>query len=484
MIAEPFLAHGVGGREDLPIPFSYALVGGVVALLVSFAVLGWLWRESRLRGPAAGRPVPAGVERVIDAPAFRWGLRVLGLVLTGFVAMAAFFGRDLASNPAATWVYVLFWVGLLPASLLFGPVWRQLNPIRTIHLGIARVLRTSPERGLITMPPGVGYSPAVISLLAFTWLELVAPDRTTTPVIRSFFAIYFVVHVLAATLFGRRWLDRGDGFEVYSSLVGLLSPLGRRRDGRLVVRNPFDGLDTLTPAPGLVAVVCVLLGSTAYDGFSNSPYWVRTTSASDLPPELLGTLGLLGFVATAYITYTLAAWLAGLFGGLVEGPLEAIGSVEGPLHYAGFEAGEPRSTAVQRTQSVTGDYSGPTRRELPALFAHSIVPIAVGYVIAHYFSLFLFEGQNALVLASDPLVNGSNWFGTAERGIDYGLVSAAAIAVVQVLAIILGHVLGVVAAHDRAVRLFPTTQAVAGQLPLLILMVGYTVGGLVLLFAG
>lgn len=135
-------------------------------------------------------------------------------------------------------------------------------------------------------------------------------------------------------------------------------------------------------------------------------------------------------------------------------------------------------------QSAAGDCSGPTRRELPALFAHSIVPIAVGYVVAHYFSLFLFEAQNALILASDPLVNGSNWFGTAERGIDYGLVSAATIAVVQVLAIILGHVLGVVAAHDRAVRLFPTTQAVAGQLPLLILMIGYTVGGLVLLFAG
>jgi len=105
-------------------------------------------------------------------------------------------------------------------------------------------------------------------------------------------------------------------------------------------------------------------------------------------------------------------------------------------------------------------------------------------VIAHYFPFFVFEGQDALILASDPLANGSDLLGTAGRKINYAVLSAGTIAVVQVAAIVAGHIIGVISAHDRAVRLFPPRRAVAGQLPLLILMIGYTLGGLLLLFGG
>jgi hypothetical protein len=435
------LAHGIGGRQDLPVSFSLVLVGAVVALVVSFAALGWLWRESRLRGGAAGRPLPPVAQRFLDSTRFRWVLRVVGLLLTGFVAFAALFGPDLATNPAAAWVYVLFWVGLVPASLLFGPVWRQLNPIRTIHLIITRALKIPPKRGPFPYPRRLGYWPAAVSLLSFTYLELVVPDRTSTGVLVLYFLLYLQVHLTGAILFGSRWFDFGDGFEVYSSLVGRLSPLGRRDDGRLVVRNPLNGLDALKPAAGLVATVCVLLGSTAYDGFSSTTVWVRTITSSSLPPETLGVLGLVGFIAAAYVTYSVAISLAGTLG-------------------------------------------GSSARGLPGKFAHSIIPIAVGYVIAHYFSFLVFEGQDALILASDPLTDGSNLFGTADWKINYAILSASTIAVVQVVAIVLGHIIGVIAAHDRAVRLFPPRQAVAGQLPLLVLMIGYTIGGLLLLFGG
>jgi hypothetical protein len=437
----PVLAHGIGGRQDLPVSFSLVLIGAVVALVVSFAVLAWLWRTSRLRGGAAGRPVPMAVQRFLDSREFRRVLRVVGLLLTGFVAFAAVFGPDRATNPAATWVYVLFWVGLVPASLLFGPVWRQLNPVRTAHLGIARVLKIPPARGLFPYPCWLGYWPAAVSLLSFTCLELVAPDRTSTGVLVLYFFLYFQVDLFGAILFGSGWFDRGDGFEVYSSLVGRLSPLGRRDDGRLVLRSPLNGLDALKPAAGLVATVCVLLGSTAYDGFSFTRIWVRTITSGSIPPETWGVSGLVGFVAVAYVTYSIATSLAGTMGG----------------------------------SSVPA---------LPEKFAHSIIPIAVAYVIAHYFSFFVFEGQDALIRASDPLGDGSDLLGTAGRKINYTILSASTIAVVQVVAIVLGHIVGVIAAHDRAVRLFPPRQAVAGQLPLLILMIGYTLGGLLLLFGG
>ena len=84
---------------------------------------------------------------------------------------------------------------------------------------------------------------------------------------------------------------------------------------------------------------------------------------------------------------------------------------------------------------------------------------------------------------ADPLGTGANLFGLADRGIGYSLVTPRFVASLQVLAIVVGHVLGVVLAHDRAVALFPRARAVVGQLPLLCLMIGYTTAGLLLLFA-
>ena len=106
-----------------------------------------------------------------------------------------------------------------------------------------------------------------------------------------------------------------------------------------------------------------------------------------------------------------------------------------------------------------------------------------GYVVAHYFSLLLFEGQRAVILLSDPLDTGANLLGAAGAAVDYGLVTVTTIALIQVVAVVAGHVLAVVSAHDRAVALFPLTQAVVGQLPLMAMMALYTIGGLTLLFA-
>lgn len=436
------LAHGIGGRQDLPIPFSYALTGAVVALVVSFAALGVLWPSPRLDGARAGRPLPAWLAAAVDAPVTQWALRALGLAVTGVVAGAAVLGPDTASNPAATMVYVVFWVGLVPASLLAGPVWRALNPLRTLHLLLAKAMRMAPESGLARLPDGLGYWPAGGVLLAFGWLELAVPDRTTLPVLRTFFLLYAGVMLLGAAAFGSRWFDRADGFEVFSTLVGRLSPFGRRGDGTLVVRNPLQGLDTTPALPGLVAVVAVLLGTTAFDGLSNSPWWVALSQAGTLgSPTVTATLGLLASVAAFGLAYVLASLAAGRVGEL-------------------------------------------GRASAPREFAHSIVPIVVGYFVAHYFSLFVFEGQRALILMSDPFVTGADWFGTAGNEVDFTVVSPSTIALVQVLAVVGGHVLGVVSAHDRAVRLFPRTQALAGQVPLLALMVCYTLAGLLLLFAG
>lgn len=438
------LAHGISTRQDLPIPLGFAVTGAGLAVLASFVVMAVLWKRSRLRGDEAGYPLPAGVARVLDAPATRVVLRLIGLAGAAFFVLTAGYGPpDPLVNPAPGLVYVFFWVGLVPLSLLFGPVWKLLNPLRTLHGLIARLAGLPSERGLAALPRWVGYWPAAVGLLGFTWLELVAPASDQPRVLLICFAGYAVVHLVAATVYGAGWFDRADAFEAYSTLAGRLAPVGRRADGRLALRNPFDGLDGLRLEPGLVAVVAVWLGSTAYDGFSRSTLW--------------------GAILTAYQGPTVSATLVRTVGFLL-----VVGLATGL--YVGC-------TAAATALGTEG------RRALPRQFAHSLVPIAIGYTVAHYFSLLVFAGQRTLALASDPLDTGADYLGTAGLQPDYSVPSATTIAVVQVAAVVLGHVLGVVAAHDRAARLFPLRQAVAGQVPLLVLMVGNTVGGLSLLFA-
>jgi hypothetical protein len=438
------LAHGVGVRADLPVPLSYALIGGAVAVLASFLALGLLWREPRLRGDAAGRPLPAGAQAVVDSPVLTWLLRAVVLALTLLVVAAGLFGPDQAGRNLAPYAfYITFWVGLVPASLLLGPVWRRVNPLRTLHAGLIRLTGPAPGGDRL---PALGYWPAAVSLLVFGWLELAYPERALPGTVAVFLVVYAVVHLIASLWFGEAWFARGDGFEVASTLFGRLSPFGRRNDGRLVVRNPLDGVDGLRPERGLAGVVVVLLGITGYDGVTRTQWWQTGLGSGGDTELLIPTVALLVVVALVGATYAGATALAGRLGG--------------------------------------GTDDGPNR------FAHSVVPIAVGYAVAHYFSLLLLDGQLTWILLSDPFGTGADYLGTASNAVDLAAVSAGTISVVQVDAIVVGHVLGVVLAHDRALRLAKRAPQADGstarrartsQYPLLAVMVALTLAGIGLL---
>nr|WP_203599990.1 hypothetical protein [Streptomyces sp. SID9727] len=414
----------------MPLSPFYAFAGAFAALFVSFLALGLLWSDSRFTGERAGRPLPAAVQRAADARATRLTARVLGLAAALAVVLWLLLGpADPDRNPAPGAVYVLLWVGLVPASLLLGPVWRPLNPLRTVHLLACRVLHRDPGAGR-PLPVRLGMRPAAAGLLAFTWLELVAPDPASPTALLVFLGGYAAVHLAGAAVYGAHWFDHADAFEVYSGLLGRLSPFGRRpADGRLVVRSPFNGLDATPRLPGLVATVCVMLGSTAYDGFSDAPRWITTVQTSELGRTTTATLGLLGAVVLVATLYGLCAGATRLVCGTPPRPLTA--------------------------------------------FAHSLVPIALGYLVAHYFTLFATEGPRTLALA----------FGADRPAPPEPPLGPGGVATLQVVAIVTGHVLGVIAAHDRSVRLMPPRRAVIGQLPLLVLMIAYTVGGLALLIA-
>jgi len=429
--------HGIGGAQDLPVPVPLAVAGAVTALVVSFVVLGVAWRTPRFAADHQGRPLPGALVRAVDDGWLSRLLRAVGLVVTAYVGWAALAGPDILANPTFGVVYVLLWLGIVPASLLLGPAYRAVNPLRTVHRLLCSALRTDPGSGLVPLPRTVGLWPAALGLQAFTWLELVHPEGNYLAPVRLWFAGYAAVVLVGALVFGERWIAAADPFEAYSTLVGHLSIFGRTADGTLVTRNPLRNLDGVPVVPGLTAVVSVLVGSTAWDSFQESVAWVRLTSGAPVDPVLLGTAGLMSFCL--------------LVGGLFAVATLASGAAA-------------------------------ARSALPGQFAHSLIPIAVGYLVAHYLSYVLEVGQQTVIFLSDPMVDGSNLLGTADLGVSYWLTEhPTLLAVTKVTAIVTGHVLGVIAAHDRAVRLLPPRRRLTGQLPLLAVMVTFTVGGLYLL---
>ena len=456
--------HGFGGARDLPIPAPLAITGGTAALMISFCILILAWRTPRYSaGAAAGRPLPTPVARVLDSSWFPRGLQALGLVFTGYFvwALGVYVGSlhvpllpeggpDLRTNPAFGVFYVWLWVGIVPASLLFGRIYRALNPVRTLFRGLSWVLRVDPAKGVFTYPEKLGYWPAAAGLFAFVWQELINPrgawltDSGLSPGVRSWLLAYVVVMFLGASIFGETWISRADPFEVYSDLLAKLSVWGRREDGVLVVRSPLANLATLTPRAGLVAVVAVLVGSTAFDSYKETRTWVQLVNDLGTNVALTGTIAMLVFCTAVGVVF---------------------------------------AAATMSTQLDPDAPDAPVRSVLPRLFAHSVVPIIVGYMVAHYLSYFVVTGQETLVQLSDPMFNGSNILGTADWSVNYWLNSHPTfLACTKVAAVVLGHVVGVVAAHDRALVLLPKKHQVSGQIGLLVVMLAFTAGALWLLF--
>jgi hypothetical protein len=433
-------AHGIGGPKDLPISPELAIAGATAALVVSFTVLAIAWRNPRYDAATSGRPAPAWLAGVVDALWWRILWRTLGFALFAYVAAAAVLGKDLVINPVFGVFYVWWWVGLVPLSLLFGPVWKTISPVRTINAAFAKISGSDPERGVFTYPERLGHWPAAIGLFAFVWLELVYPYSTELGPVRLWAAAYVAVMLVGGALFGNVFYERADPFEVYSTLVSRMSVWGRR-DGVLLIRSPLANLDSTPALPGLVGVVAVLFGSTAFDSFKDSTHWVQFIQGSDASVYLLNNLALLAFC-------------------LGVGAIFAAGTM------------------------LTGLGDDLQRKQLPDLFAHSVVPIVVGYVVAHYLSYLVEVGQLTLIQLSDPFSNGSNLLGTGNLDVNYWLsYHPTLLANTKVIAVVAGHVLGVIAAHDRAIRILPRRHQLTGQLPLLLAMIAFTVGGLYLLFA-
>jgi hypothetical protein len=302
----------------------------------------------------------------------------------------------------------------------------------------------------------LGYWPATGIFMAFTWLELVAPDNGPRSI--GIAALVFTVYMLGMSM----WLgtdtatQTGDGFAVYARFLGAMAPFSFR-DRVWRQRGWLRGLVELPERNGMAAFVVAMIGTVTYDGGASTEWW--GTSIRDPLVEVFQGWGM---------SLRMADVVAGTIG------WAGVTVLIGLTYYAA-------SAAAARLGGVTTG-----ARHVATRFAHTLVPIGFAYAFAHYFTLILFEGQLFFSTFSDPLGLGWDLFGTADRRLDFSLIqqSRAWVWYLQVGIIVAGHVGGVILSHDRALVDFPRAKAVASQYAMLVLMVILTGLGLVILAAG
>jgi hypothetical protein len=425
--------HGIGGRLDLPVPVSYFVVGAGLVLVLSFVALAVLWPEPRLQTGPRHEPVRFTKGRGWVLPA----LGMVGLLLVIGQLVPPLLGAATDSTRptiAPVLVWVLFWLVVPFAGVVIGDWYSDLNPWRSLgrRLGVGRGER-------VWVLDRFGIWPTVALFFAFVWLELVAPDSGDQVLLGTAALAYSIFLVGMMAYAGRETgLAVFDLFTPYNRLISSISPLGRRDDGRLLWRGWLRALPVIPEWRGLPAFVVVAIGTVSYDGASATRY------ARDLVGDVGQTTpGATALLAGSVLTIGLAYWVA----------------------------------SAVAARMVGGQW---TASRVAVRFAHTLVPIALAYAVAHYMTLIIFEGQQLIAAASDPFGLGWDLFGNADRTIDFFITTSEPVWYAQVAVIVTGHVLGVVLAHDRALADFGT-GAVRSQYAMLLLMVALTTLGLLIL---
>jgi hypothetical protein len=454
------IAHALIGKQDLPIPAWLFAWAASLVLIASFAALALLWREPKLEDDR-WRPAAGWLSGLVTSPVTHV---VTGLIAIALLVATVWSGLAGTESPdrnfSITFVFVTVWLGFVALSVVLGDVFRAFNPWGAIGRLFEAIIGAG-RRPPLAYPERLGRWPAAIGLLAFLWLELVYGEAGfgsvgLEPRIVAIAVLLYSVYTLAAmTLYGvEKWLARGETFSVYFSMFASLAPF-EVRDGRLGRRRPLAGANNwVLDVPGSAAIVLVAIGGTAYDGAREG--------------ALEGTFG---WLFDRFVDIGLSPVLSQRVAGtvLMAGTILLVAGV----YWAG----------VAGMRTVGGPLTGKPLREVGRMFVHSFIPIALAYLVAHYFTLVLYQEQAQFTyLINDPLGDGSNLLGIGGTGIDYSVISANAVWYVQVGALVIGHVAALAMAHDRAVAIFGGSRLAArSQYWMLALMVGFTSLGLFLL---
>ncbi|MCR5858224.1 hypothetical protein [Mesorhizobium sp. J428] len=435
-------AHASDRGYVLLLPTGHYIAGGALAVAASFGVL-WLVPTGAL-----GRLAVPRLTLAARSPDRRAATSWISLAVLALLIVAGWLGsRDPLSNPLPLVVWTLFWIGLTMLTGLGGNLFDWLDPWR----GPARLL--GREKGAApSWLDRLGYAPAIVQFAAFAWFELVYPAPDDPDRLGWAVSVYYLVNLAGVLAVGHAaWTARCEPFSVFFRIVSKLA-IVEWRNGRLALCLPGGKLVNAEPLPvSGVLFLLLALGSVSFDGLMRTFAWLGAIGVN--PLEFPGRSAVM--VENTAGLVLMPALLAAAF-------------------FAAVWAGERLSGEPVPLARATGT------------LVWSIAPITLAYHVAHYLIALLVNGQYALAAISDPFSRGWNLFGTADNYISAGLVMGPGAAWIlwnlQAGAIVAGHVLAVVLAHMLAERLHTRPgAAVRSQIPLTVLMIGYTVFGLWLL---
>jgi hypothetical protein len=436
------LAHAAPINYKFPLPIWLYVLAGGAAVLFSAPAAALAVSEAdatERRGPDVYRFV-----RRLGPVVTLIGIALVVVALAGGLFSTTDESQEFFENPVLVLTWVDFWVGLGIVSWLVGNVWERVSPLNVAGRALDRLLARNGVEPL-RYPGWLGQWPAVALLLVWSWMELIwGPAKEPRP-LAAILLVYLLATLVGCALYGAEtWFANVELFSVFARTLSRFSPLELRpfspeewsatsQEERSARLRPYGaGLrtDPLLPAGG-GAFVLAALATVVFDGWSQTDrfgafqqwFWERWSFLAH-HVDVLQTLSMVAVVAIF-----VAAYLA-----ITRGQAEAL--------------------------------------------ATTLIPIAGVYFAAHYFAYLLIAGQNTPAVIVDPFGHSWNPLGLGEYAITKAVAPAGVVWWIQVVLIVFGHIVAVFAAHRLALRTSTRARALVMQLPLVGLMVAYTVAGL------
>ncbi|WP_223668681.1 hypothetical protein [Kangiella shandongensis] len=443
-------AHSFGERYDLPLPLSMYLTSAAVVVLVSFVITAVFLRQSRLANLSPYIELKSFLPRgSLSRKIITSILQLIGVTLFALTLVTAYVGdNNTFNNFSPTFVWIIWWVGFTFIVALVGNFWPALNPWRTLalwsHLFKVKSHRPYPEK--------LGAWPVVIIFIIFAWLELIAQGPETPKVLFWLITIYSFYTWLGMAIFGiNNWLRHGDVFSHFFNLFGRFALFNVKSD-KVQLRLPGSGLTHDKPLHFSETFFVVLLLSTvSFDGILETPLWKNLLDFI-AENQLIRPL-LIDLQGNGIDIITLIKSLALL---IVPCLLLSVFLI---FCYLSVKTGGKKMSLTE----AAGHY------------VLSLVPIALAYHIAHYIFYLMIAGQQIIPLLSDPFGYGWDIFGTKNYTMDIGVINAKTVWFISIYAIIIGHIIAVVLAHYSAIKIYQNhKQTLMSQIPMLILMIAYT----------
>ena len=445
-------AHSFGQVYNLPIPFPLYAWAASNVLLFSFLIIAYL---SSVESPITQTQtrlisfrIPASLDHTSKIT--RW----LGVISLVICITAGYVGNQ---NPYANISMTLFWIILLLAlaysSVLTGDLYRLLNPWKAI----ISLLPPNIRYGQWNYPRRLAYWPALAGYTTLVYLELFGPGTPRS--LANMLVAYTLINLFGVWFIGSRcWFRYCEFLSVFFRLIGKMAPFRYNGDRRVELKWNLAVAESQNHV-SLLLFILFILSSTAYDSLHKTAAWQNLFWVHFYDLALAPHYGSDRISAYSALIPLYDIW-------------QKISLLASPLVYFGIYM-----LFISMSKRLSG-YKDSTLK-FGQEFAYSLIPIAVVYHIAHYYTLVYSQGIKTIRLISDPLGKGWDIFGTA--GLLRGSIipDPAIVWHVQVGLIILGHLISVWIAHRVAMNIFDSTRKIiVSQLPILTLMILFTIFGL------